>query len=87
MAQDQSIDTQPLQGVKREPRSDDVDSGTSEMERAMAATLAQMDKNLEAVAPTTSTEEEKKPILAEDYEAELKKRQADKFRELLNFKV
>lgn len=62
------------------------ETGSSELERAMAATL----KNLESIAPTTSEikpEDEKRPTMTEDYEAELKKRQADKFRELLRDKV
>uniref|UniRef100_A0A914BYC1 Uncharacterized protein n=1 Tax=Acrobeloides nanus TaxID=290746 RepID=A0A914BYC1_9BILA len=77
-----STDTPPLHAMKQEAES--ANSG-SELERAMAATL----KNLEVMPPTTSeikNEDEKKPTMTEDYEAELKKRQADKFRELLRDK-
>jgi hypothetical protein len=77
-----STDTPPLHAIKQEAES--ANSG-SELERAMAATL----KNLEVMPPTTSeikNEDEKRSTMTEDYEAELKKRQADKFRELLRDK-
>src|SRR4051812_11535527 len=64
-----STDTPPLHAMKQEAES--ANSG-SELERAMAATL----KNLEVMPPTTSeikNEDERKSTMSEDYEAELKK--------------